>query len=113
MFWGVSFYSFVIGAVTSIVSAELVNTESLNYKLKALEDFSKETGMDEDLMNKIRQFLLNNYNELYSKNDEEELLKELPLSLREEVLYNQYGGLVEEIHMLRDCDDNDFIWSTA
>jgi hypothetical protein len=88
MFGGVSFYSFVIGAVTSLISAELENTESLNYKIKVLEDFSKETGMDEDLMNKIRQFLLNNYNELFSKVDEEELLKELPLSLREEVLYN-------------------------
>jgi hypothetical protein len=61
MFFGVSFYSFVIGAVTSMISAELENTESLNYKLKVLEDFSKETGMDEDLQNKIRQFLLNNY----------------------------------------------------
>jgi hypothetical protein len=46
MFGGVSFNSFVIGAVTSLISAELENTESLNYKIKVLLDFSEETGME-------------------------------------------------------------------
>ena len=113
MFFGVGYYTFLIGSVTSMISAELENTESLNYKPKVLEDFYKESGMDDELMNKIRQFLLNNYNELFTKKDEEELLIELPLSLREEVLYHQFGGLVDDIRMLRECDDNDFIWSTV
>ena len=88
MFLGVASYLYIVGSVTSMISAELEITESLNYKLKVLEDFYKETGMDEELMNKIRQFLLNNYNELFTKKDEEALLQELPLSLREEVLYH-------------------------
>ena len=113
MIFGVSFYSFVIGSVTSLISAEIQNTDTLNHKLKVLEDFGKESAMDEELMNKIRQFLLNNYNELFSKQDEEELLKELPPSLREEVLYHQFGGLVDSINMLRDCEDNEFVWGTV
>jgi len=54
MFFGVGYYTFLIGSVTSMISAELENTESLNYKLKVLEDFYKESGMDDELMNKIR-----------------------------------------------------------
>lgn len=83
-------------------------------KLKALEDFSKETNLyreDEELQNQIRQFLINNYLELYAKVDEEALLSELPLSMKEEILYRQFGGLVETIKVLRDSTDNEFVWA--
>ena len=43
--------------------------------------------------------------------DEEALLDELPTSLKEEVLYKQYGALVEGIKLLHDSDDNEFVWS--
>lgn len=51
--------------------------------------------------------------ELYAKIDEEALLAELPLSLREEVLYRQFGGLVETIKVLRDSTDNEFVWAVV
>jgi len=85
-------------------------------KLKSLEDFSKETKLyeqDEELQNQIRQFLLNNFLELHAKIDEEALLAELPTSLREEVLYRQFGVLVETIKFLRDSTDNEFIWAVV
>ena len=62
---------------------------------------------------KIRQFLVNNYNELFVKIDEEQLLQELPDSIKEEVLYKEFGGLVDTIHMLKECDDNEFVWATV
>lgn len=40
-------------------------------------------------------------------------MEELPISLREEVLYRQYGGLVETIKMLRDSTDNEFVWAVV
>ena len=43
--------------------------------------------------------------------DEEALLEELPSSLREEVLYKQYGALVERIKILNESDDNEFVWA--
>ena len=55
--------------------------------------------------------MINNYLELYAKIDEEALLSELPLSLKEEILYRQYGGLVETIKVLRDSNDNEFVWA--
>jgi hypothetical protein len=60
---------------------------------------------------KIRAFLLNNQEDLFSKVEEEDLLNELPISLKEEVLYYQHGGLVESIKLLSESDDNDFVWA--
>ena len=59
----------------------------------------------------IRQFMINNFIDLFIKVDEEDLLNELPASLREEVLYRQYGGLVETIEILRVSNDNEFVWT--
>jgi len=43
MIFGVGFYSFVIGNLTSIIANENANTENLYNKLKALEEFAKKT----------------------------------------------------------------------
>ena len=51
--------------------------------------------------------------DLYVKIDEEALLAELPRTLREEVLYRQFGGLVETIKFLRDSTDNEFVWAVV
>lgn len=39
MSFGVSFYSFVVGSVTSIIAREAQNTETLKNKLRALDQF--------------------------------------------------------------------------
>ena len=114
MLIGVGYYQIVFGQIISIIQENSSNESALDNKLKALEDFSKETKLyeeDEELQNQIRQFLINNFMELHSKKDEEELLSELPLSLREEILYRQFGGLVETIKVLRDSTDNEFVWA--
>ena len=61
----------------------------------------------------ISQFLLNNYDEVFSKTDEQDLLNVLPTSLREEVLYHQFGSLVEVVKMFNTSDDNEFVWEIA
>jgi hypothetical protein len=40
-------------------------------------------------------------------------LQELPDSIKEEVLYKEFGGLVDTITMLKECDDNEFVWATV
>jgi len=111
MIFGVGFYSFVIGNLTSIIANENANSETLYNKLKALEEFAKKTKLPEDLHFKIKQFLENNYNELFSKIDEEGLLHELPTTLREEVLFHQFGGLQKSIELLRRIDNHEFVWT--
>jgi hypothetical protein len=46
MFIGVAFYSVVVGSLTSMLVDEEVTEESLNAKLKALEEFSVTSGLD-------------------------------------------------------------------
>jgi hypothetical protein len=99
MISGVIFYSILVASVTSNIQAEANNADKLASTLKSLEDFQKETNLDEELTVKIRQFLLNNQDDLFTKGDEENLLNELPISLKEEVLYYQHGKLVENIHL--------------
>jgi len=40
------------------------------------------TGLPENIYGQLRQFLLNNYSDMFSENDEEELIKSLPSFLR-------------------------------
>lgn len=71
MMFGVSFYSFLVGSITSILAAEARDTETLPSKVRQLEDYSNASALDDDLYQKIRTFLLNNYVELSSKIDEQ------------------------------------------
>jgi hypothetical protein len=79
--------------------------------LKALEEFAKKTKLPEELHFKIKQFLDNNYSELFSRVDEDQLLRELPTTLREDVLQHRFGGLLDSIDFLRTCDNYDFKWA--
>jgi hypothetical protein len=46
MFIGVAFYSVVVGSLTSMLVDDEVQQESLNSKLKALEEFSVTSGIE-------------------------------------------------------------------
>lgn len=54
MIFGVGFYSFVIGNLTSIIANANANSENLYNKLKALEEFAKKTKLPEELHFKIK-----------------------------------------------------------
>jgi hypothetical protein len=84
---GVVFYSLLVASVTSNIAAQTSHIDNLTTTLKALETFSKDEGLDDEINNKVRQFLLNNQADLFSKVEEEKLLNDLPISLKEEVLY--------------------------
>ena len=49
MFLGVAFYSFVVGSLTSVITAEGDQQGNLVIKLKALEEFANETSLELDL----------------------------------------------------------------
>jgi hypothetical protein len=49
MSFGVSFYSFVVGSVTSIIAQAAQDTETLKNKLKGLDLFQLKTGLPDKL----------------------------------------------------------------
>jgi hypothetical protein len=81
IFWmgfGVIFYSLTVGTLTSVITEEVMNEESLTLKLRAIETFSVETKLDETLKEQLKTFLSNNYNELFQRVDEDAMLASLP-----------------------------------
>jgi len=97
MFIGVAFYSVVVGSLTSMLVDDEVQQESLNTKLKALEEFSVNAGLEPTLRNDIKSFLQNNYYDLFLKVEIESLTNELPPNIKEEIFFHQYGFLVNDI----------------
>lgn len=88
MFTGVAFYSFVVGSMTTLLTTAETQENSLTSKLKAFEDFAEEANLDELLKTKITHFIMNNYSELFSKVDDDQMISELPPNLKEEIMFN-------------------------
>ena len=53
MFLGVAYYQVVFGQIVSIMTAHTSQDNMLNNKLKALEEFQKETQLEDELFRKI------------------------------------------------------------
>lgn len=109
MFLGVAFYSFVVGSLTNMLTTLLVDQENLIHKIKSLDEFAKESKLDETLYNRVKNFIYNNHNELFSKIDEEALINELPPTYKEEVFFHQYGNLVYDLQFLQELE-SDVTW---
>jgi hypothetical protein len=111
MLVGAAFYSVVVGSLTSVIIDSNSVDEELNRKLKALEAFAAQSNLDPELLNSIRQFIYNNYSNMFSKIEEELIVKELPPTLKEEVLFHQYGGIMFKFTFFENIGNNDFVWS--
>lgn len=58
----------------------------------------------------MKQFIENNYQSLFSQDDEEKLIKTLPPSLRDEILRITYGEIIGNITFFKEMTDGDFLW---
>lgn len=111
MFMGVSIYSIVVGALTILVVEEVESNENLHQKLLTLEGFKKECNLDSEIYHKIKRFLIDNFEEINSKLSFDHMINEIPPTLKEELIFYQYGKLVEQLEILQDIRDNDCIWA--
>lgn len=48
---------------------------------------------------------------MFSKIEEELIIKELPPTLKEEVLFHQYGKIMFKFAFFENMGNNDFVWS--
>jgi hypothetical protein len=82
MIFGVGFYSYVIGNMTSLVESNDADNEEIQEKLETLKKFSKNSKLPNTLYNRIKKNIENSA--LQKKYQEsEKLLSELPKDLRE------------------------------
>ena len=91
MFGGVSLYQIVFASLTSLVVDDNLHVQSLTSKMDALNDFAEKVELDEDIHNQMIVFLQRNYVEMYSKDRMENMLKDLPSAIKEEVNFHIYG----------------------
>ena len=106
MFLGVSFYTVVVGSLTSMVTASDAEEEDLALKIKAFDQFAKEETLlyrqKEGLYTAVKKFLMNNYSEITSKVEMDGMIDELPPTLKEEVFYHQYGQLMHKFYFFQN-----------
>lgn len=105
MILGVAFYTFVIAALTSLMTAEGTHEDGKKLKIEALDVFAQESGLDTALHTKVRKFLENNYSEVFVKIEVDTMIDELPPTMKEEVLFFQFGKLIDEFSFLYDLND--------
>lgn len=108
MLFGVSFYSFVIGNIQSIITKMDEDTEDLVNKLKALEKFKKQNGLKDSIYKRIKKFIEQNYNDLKWTMDFDDFL---PACLNDEILMHIYGDTVDNITFFREMPKKSFVWA--
>ena len=69
--------------------------------------------MDDQLYKSLRIYTLLNYRESFQKVGEEQLIAELPMSLREDVQFHQYGTLIQNFPFFTELKNNQFVWEVA
>lgn len=86
MLFGVGFYSFTIGTVSSILTSVETREKMLNNKLQILNTFAKETRLSKSIKEKIKKLLCYNSNKnFFSWIERQDLFKDLPSNLKNEV----------------------------
>eukprot|EP00347_Sterkiella_histriomuscorum_P001398 403372187 len=93
-------------AITSNIEVQA----SIQLKIKSLIDLAKKATIPYVLSKKIKRFIENNFQALHNQDEEGQLIKMLPPSLRDEVLSNTYGEIIEKVKFFREIDDPDFQW---
>lgn len=110
MFFGIVFYSFIIAGYTSIVKTNIEIDASIQLKIKSITELAKLAGIPMEMSQKIKKYIENNYETLYNKDDEVQIIKLLPPSLRDEVLTNAFGEVVDKVKYFRELENVDFLW---
>ena len=109
MIFGVGFYSFTIGNLSSVLASMDNKSAILKQKLLTLGDYARKIAMSKELEIEIRNFIENNNKDFHSIEDQERLLQELPPSLKSEVVSHTHGNIITCVRFFQDKNP-DFLW---
>jgi CRP-like cAMP-binding protein len=99
---GVAFYSFTLGTLTSILTTVDKRKQGLIDKLMSLNEFSTKHRLPEHLQIKIKRIIEKNHESLSL--DEQEILEDLPVPLKAEVLTFVHNRIFQSIHFFQNKD---------
>ena len=107
---GVGFYSFIIGNFSTIVSSTSQLLQTVQFRVQGFQDLSRRAKVPFTIIKRIKQYVENNYQSLFSKDEEQNLIQTLPPSLRDEILRITYGEIIGNIEFFKSMKDGEFLW---
>jgi len=109
MIFGVIFYSITVSNLTSIIfSLDVAESRTQAY-LNNLHKFSLRVNLPEETKQKVRKFIEANSKNSDNAEYQDALLKDLPSSLKTEVISHTHGEIIRRIIFFRD-KDLAFLW---
>ncbi|CAI2382508.1 unnamed protein product [Moneuplotes crassus] len=109
MIFGVGFYSFIIGNLSSIMNEIDEKAAKLQDKINALDDFARRTKLPSVTVAKIKRFFVNNQEADLDVIDPS-LLEGFPISIRADIMYHTHMEIIEKIGFLKATKKN-LLWS--
>jgi hypothetical protein len=100
MIMGVGFYSFIIGNLSSIMNDIDDKNSKLQDKINALSDFARRTKLSQTTVDKIKTFFENNQ-EADQDIIDPNLLSDLPIAIRADIMMHTHGEIIEKISFLK------------
>ena len=98
MGFGVGFYSYMIGSLTTSLKSSDKLTARLKQKYEAFKEFASYIKLPKTLINKVKKSLRTNIqNNFYEQLDFNQLVQELPSNLREEIFENANSTIISGI----------------
>jgi hypothetical protein len=106
MLFGVGFYSFFIGTLSSILVNIDTKENILKNKLIILEEFCVESNLPVNLKEKIKMILVyNSQKKIFSWSDKAEIFNDLPANLKYEIANNMRVGFLKDIPFFSTKED--------
>ena len=101
MFVGTCAFGYIVGSVTAVLMDEDRVHTMIREKIDEISSYMRSRGLSRPLQERVREY----FDFVWQTNtifDEHTLLEELPSFLRDEVVNEAYGDLVDAVPMLQD-----------
>lgn len=102
MLLGVTFYTFLIGTVSSIIANMDIKAHFLSQKLQTLHQYALKIGLPPETAIRIQRFLENDSKDYNSLNEQQQLVQNLVPSLRAEVIAFSSDRIKNQIPFFKD-----------
>jgi CRP-like cAMP-binding protein len=107
MIFGVGFYSYTIGSLSSLISSIDSQQAVLNQRIYTISEFSEEAGLDSDTQTDILNAIkYNSSQSMMSLDDKMNLFNELPRNLRYEIASRMYSNAVTKLVFFKGRSKN-------
>jgi hypothetical protein len=104
---GIMLYSYAISSLSNYVQESDEKTQKYERSMELLQQMKIKYSLKESTFMKISRFLRYEYK--INKIDNNTLLSELPISIRNEIMYHMYRDLIDSFIFFKNFDNLDFI----